>query len=95
MAIAGPGLPSFVLLLQSVADQLERFPGRNRGRADPALHASTGMNLHHVGRIDTDVQAEDQRHADRFHALLDAPALRRTVDTLDLAQMPYAGEANR
>lgn len=34
---------------------------------DPALHSCTWSGFYDIGRIDTNVQTQDQRYADRLH----------------------------
>lgn len=81
--------------MPKLTDQFHRFLRRHRRRIDPALEPRAGLYFNHIRWIDTHVQTQDQRHADRFHALLDAPTLRDTVDTFDAVQVAGVHKANR
>ena len=74
LLVAGPDAQGLILGLQVLADLLHGLGGGGGGgRVDPALQLGAGIGLDDVGRVDTQVQADNEGGGDGLQALTHAP----------------------
>lgn len=64
LPVPSPRLPPLVLALETVADRLYRPVAVECVGVDPTLQLGTRLSLDHVGRVDSNVEAHNQRHTD-------------------------------
>jgi len=67
-------LPSLVLVLEFLANLLERLGRRHSVRVHPAFHARTGRGLDDIGWVYSDVEASDESNTHRLREIACAHA---------------------